>query len=60
MYDKRKLDKDKKFVDVSGMYKFCFKILGIFFEVWYLNWLFCKGLIFVCISIDFDYYKIKI
>lgn len=39
---------------------FVFKILGIFFEVWYLNWSFCKGLIFVCISIDFDYYKIKI
>lgn len=26
MYDKRKSDKDKKSVDVSGMYKFCFKI----------------------------------
>lgn len=40
MYDKRKSDKDKKSVDVSGMYKFCFKI-RTYFEVWYSNWSFC-------------------
>lgn len=60
MYDKRKSDKDKKSVDVSGMYKSCFKILGTSFEVCYSNWSFCKGLISACTSTDLDYYKTKI